>query len=472
MAQKEVLLAAAIEAAKGAFETAMGNANDAADNANQAASDAQVNYEQVQDAIAEALTQSDVDPNYISYDIGSEPDSTGATVGTIGAYFTDSGLLQKVRWDGAVWQEIGLALLTDLAVAALAFPRWDQNSSSHYQRSYRFLARNNANIHQLGSIGRVGTIPAEQSWIGGCLAPNGKIYCLPYSNNTKILVIDTNNDTIYTFGDVGKSVQELPGGSWRGMALAPNGKIYCSPHSGTTVLVIDPSNDSTYEFGSLPAAERKWRGCILADNGKIYSPPHWNATSVLVIDPSNDSTYEFGAVGDTADRKWRGGVLSFNGKIYCAPVQQKYPWLKIDPDAETVTELPLGGSAQNGAIAPNGKLFFASDGIFYILDPTNDTRTSVLLPSGNQYIGTVAAPNGKIYGIPFLSTSFLEIDPDDLSYTEHGSLDELTENVRYGTLAPNGKIYCTPHDGTAALTLLPPVPVDPNFALSRYNNKF
>src|SRR5690625_3881224 len=58
-------------------------------------------------ALADALATTDVDGDYISYTVGSEPDSSGATSGTIGAYFKEEGLFQKVEWDGNEWQEIG-----------------------------------------------------------------------------------------------------------------------------------------------------------------------------------------------------------------------------------------------------------------------------------------------------------------------------------------------------------------------------
>lgn len=98
MAQKELLLKSAIQASIDAHQAAI--------------DDLQTNDQQVQDAISEALTQSDVDPGYVSYTVGSLPDSTGAATGTIGAYFKTGGILQKLEWDGAAWQEIGLPLVT------------------------------------------------------------------------------------------------------------------------------------------------------------------------------------------------------------------------------------------------------------------------------------------------------------------------------------------------------------------------
>ena len=71
-------------------------------------------------------------------------------------------------------------------------------------------------------------------------------------------------------------------GKWIGGVLAPNGKIYGIPSSSTTVLCIDPSNNTTSTFGSLSGIG-KWAGGVLAPNGKIYGIP-LNSTTVLCID--------------------------------------------------------------------------------------------------------------------------------------------------------------------------------------------
>jgi hypothetical protein len=65
-----------------------------------------------QEAATDALSSAGVDPNFISYDVGVLPDSSGAVEGTIGAYFTDSGLWQKLEWDGSEWQDIGEPIVT------------------------------------------------------------------------------------------------------------------------------------------------------------------------------------------------------------------------------------------------------------------------------------------------------------------------------------------------------------------------
>jgi len=68
--------------------------------------------EQTQQELNELLSYAGVDPDFISYVTGELPDSTGALVGTIGAYFvSDGGNLQRIQWNGTAWVNVGRPLL-------------------------------------------------------------------------------------------------------------------------------------------------------------------------------------------------------------------------------------------------------------------------------------------------------------------------------------------------------------------------
>ena len=67
---------------------------------------------QALEAAEQALSTAGVNPDYISYQKGVLPDSTGATEETIGAYFTAEDVLQKIQWDGSEWQDIGQPIST------------------------------------------------------------------------------------------------------------------------------------------------------------------------------------------------------------------------------------------------------------------------------------------------------------------------------------------------------------------------
>src|SRR5690625_3099942 len=62
-------------------------------------------------ALADALATTDVEGDYISYTVGQEPPSATVT-GTIGAYFKEEGLFQKVEWSGSQWQGVGEPIVT------------------------------------------------------------------------------------------------------------------------------------------------------------------------------------------------------------------------------------------------------------------------------------------------------------------------------------------------------------------------
>ncbi len=125
----------------------------------------------------------------------------------------------------------------------------------------------------------------------------------------EFLAKDYNYKNATTFGSFTGSIK-LTGG-----VLAPNGKIYGIPFQATTVLEIDPVTKTTTEFGSL-AGTYKWWGGVLAPNGKIYGIP-CDSKTVLEIDPVTKTTTEFGSLAGTF--KWQGGVLAPNGKIYGIP---------------------------------------------------------------------------------------------------------------------------------------------------------
>ena len=69
-----------------------------------------------------------------------------------------------------------------------------------------------------------------------------------------------------------------------GGCLAPNGKLYFAPHESNSILEVDPDTGSAVEIslGSVLGDSYKFYGCVLAPNGSIYFIPY-NATSVLKL---------------------------------------------------------------------------------------------------------------------------------------------------------------------------------------------
>ena len=153
------------------------------------------------------------------------------------------------------------------------FTNWTINSTST-----NFSANlNNSIIGKSFSqnIVQFGTLTGTSRYIGGVLAPNGKIYGIPYSSS-QILEINPTTQTASLFGSVGAGTSK-----WMGGALGPNGYIYAIPYDSTTILELNPTTSGTTTYGSLSGLN-KYSGGITAANGRIYGLPR-DSTSVLQL---------------------------------------------------------------------------------------------------------------------------------------------------------------------------------------------
>ena len=78
-------------------------------------------------------------------------------------------------------------------------------------------------------------LAGDRKWFGGVLGPNGKIYGIPWSSES-VLIIDPVAGTADT-----TTITGLTGGAkWIGGVLAPNGKIYGIPLMSESVLIVSP----------------------------------------------------------------------------------------------------------------------------------------------------------------------------------------------------------------------------------------
>lgn len=153
---------------------------------------------------------------------------------------------------------------------------------------------NTANVTDLSNI-TAANYPAivtdVSKWYGGVLAPNGNIYCIPNNAQCVMRIIPNLNgpDTLnFDISNINTTTYPFLNGNnnkWRGGCLAPDGRIYCCPYSSNVVLIINPSNN-TINLTDISGFSGSYTGAVLAPNGKIYCAPT-NGTNVLVIIPSN-----------------------------------------------------------------------------------------------------------------------------------------------------------------------------------------
>lgn len=199
-------------------------------------------------------------------------------------------------------------------------------------------------------------------WAGGSLASDGKIYC-PGIRSKRTLVIDLVAGTASTsvFPPIGTADDPLANPSnWAGGVLAPNGKIYGVPFGATNVLEIDPVAGIQTTFGSLSSDNSKWYGGVLAPNGKIYCTPN-ASTSILKIDPVARTATTFGNTLSviSSSEDIYGGIVGADGKIYYT-LYNSNKILRLDPDTEQLSVYhTMSDYASFGAavLAPNGNIY-------------------------------------------------------------------------------------------------------------------
>ncbi|HNF17359.1 MAG TPA: putative Ig domain-containing protein, partial [Leptospiraceae bacterium] len=330
-----------------------------------------------------------------------------------------------------------------LTLSADVYRQWSEVQTNLNSESVKGLSGSET-TNAFGSLAGTG------KWVGGVLAPDGKIYGIPF-DSTSVMELDPAANTAGTFGSLAGTAK------WTGGVLAPNGKIYGIPTDSTTVLVIDPVTKTTATFGSL-AGTAKWAGGVLAPNGKIYGIPQ-NSTSVLVIDPAANTASTFGSLAGT--NKWMGGVLAPNGKIYGIPFDSTTV-LVIDPAANTASTLgSLAGTGKwmEGVLAPNGKIYGIPAGAtdVLVIDPASDTASTFGSVGVGTYkwTGGLLAPNGKIYGIPRYASNVLVIDPNTNTTASFASLSGSPNKWSSGMIGANGKIYGIPFYDTTVLEIDP-----------------
>ena len=104
---------------------------------------------------------------------------------------------------------------------------------------------------------------------------------MPYGETYNVLIIDPDTNTIDTTSISGLDVHGSA--AYHGGILAPNGKIYAIPfYTAEDILVIDPETNT---FDTIPGLETrvvKYGGGVLSPNGIIYGIPI-NSKNVLQI---------------------------------------------------------------------------------------------------------------------------------------------------------------------------------------------
>jgi len=158
-----------------------------------------------------------------------------------------------------------------------------------------------ANTYSSNYVTMVNTV-VNYAFLGGVLAPNGKIYCIPH-NQTTVGIIDTVANT-FTNGAALSSATNAAGpgygnGAYYGGCLGPDGSIYCAPLVANNVLVINPTTN-TVSYISTGFTTPLYHGILMAPNGKLYM----KATADAPVGARSVATISFTGLNQLPSSNW------------------------------------------------------------------------------------------------------------------------------------------------------------------------
>jgi hypothetical protein len=249
-----------------------------------------------------------------------------------------------------------------------------------------------------------GSYPGSNSFGGGVLLPDGRVFCVPNSSSTARI-----------YNPVTSTVT-IPSGSYPAFAsfiggvLLPDGRVFCVPRYSTTARIYDPVTDTTTTpSGSYPGSAAFTGGVLLPD-GRVFCVPE-NSTTARIYNPITDTlitpsgTYP----GSFA---FAGGVLLPDGRVFMVPRNSTTARI-YNPVTDTVTTpsgtYPGSASFYGGVLLPDGRVFIVplDSTTARIYNPVTDTLTT---PSGNfpgshAFVGGVLLPDGRVFCVPQNSTT-------------------------------------------------------------------
>ena len=167
-----------------------------------------------------------------------------------------------------------------------------------------------------------------------------------------------------------------------------------------------------------------YRGGAFGNDGLLYLTPA-GASRAVRFNPADGSHTPIGDDLGKGD-EWAGGVLCDDGCIYALPGKAARA-LRIDPAQGTAA--PFGDDLTGLGFTGQGSAF--------------------------GWFGTVAGPDGMLYGIPHNSAAVLCFDPATGKASAFGELGKGETKYVDGVLASDGCIYAAPHGAKRALRIDP-----------------
>jgi hypothetical protein len=141
------------------------------------------------------------------------------------------------------------------------------------------------------------------AFLGAVLAPNGKIYCIP-NRSTTVGIIDPvantfKNGPALSSGTNAVGTAGYGNQAYYGGCLGPDGNIYCTPCLANNILIINPITE-TVSYLSTGFTSPQYLGMIMAPNGTLYMKPAGNGPA----GSSNVATISFTGLKQLPSLNW------------------------------------------------------------------------------------------------------------------------------------------------------------------------
>lgn len=391
-------------------------------------------------------------------------------------------------------------------------PNWEDlnflSNTGHNELYFQYMKdRSRRNITTTQSVHSYSN--SSFTNIGGVLAPNGKIYYIPFdsASATQWYYININGESVaYSHGLTPVRY------AYAGGVLNTKGRIYLVPMWQATATVwhyIDTTKKPgttghlvAYSHGVSITETNPYFGGALSPNGNIYLAPyrycnnsiwHYISSSGAVV------AYTHGYGTALSDYGYIGAVLAGDGNIYLSPyyMSTATSWHYINTSGQVIAYTrPYAGmvyGSYGAALSVDGKRVYfipygQSTATYWFCF---DTSLGSLIAYSHgvtavqyAYAGGVLAPNGRIYMVPYnqaTATVWHYIDTN-LNPGDTGHVVAYTHGVsctaaafRGGVLSPNGRIYLVPNASYTTSYYINTNTADVfsnNICLSPYLNKY
>jgi hypothetical protein len=156
----------------------------------------------------------------------------------------------------------------------------------------------------------VSGFPGADSFLGGVLLPDGRVFCVPLSA-TNARIYDPVTNTISVAGITGGSAAFVGG------VLLPDGRVFCVPLNASNGKIYDPVTD-TQSNTALTGGSGAFRGGVLLPDGRVFCVP-LDASNAKIYDPVTNTQSTTALTGGVS-AAFAGGVLLPDGRVFCVPL--------------------------------------------------------------------------------------------------------------------------------------------------------